>query len=506
MRFAYIDSNGNEVPIPSVDALALRIELGAIHASTELYDAQADQWGPAHEHEIFHALARAAEDEHRAFAAPLPPFPLTRAASEAATGVVAEATAIETLPEPEVDPVTRLTLAEPMPVEKLEGQAPGHDPPHSLDRGDLDRMEAGARHAAATDGGGAMGSGERGGFGAGLEHSMEFSAEGAEPFDPGSQGLELDQPMPDFTTRASPAWMEPQDLEGPPEDVMDFSAVGDAAVEQPSTAAAAKRPAGRRRSSRRLKRQRSLVGPIVSTVVLAALAVGAYVAWPIVSARFEQERGPTASQAAPPPVSDELAPQLRSAADAAFASTLREARAGVQGSSPRPPESWLAGVYLANASEFGAVEEFWLSIGDELDALRGVDRATFMAAFERALPAGVSDEHRQVLVARAESGFDAASQARERTYGQVDSVVDAALGLHDFLLANQGDIEYTPASSGTADPVLEARPATERIGDALEDHLARLTDALDELDYLDRVTADGLWAAVLERIQEVGIR
>ena len=113
MRFAYIDSNGNEVPIPSVDALALRIELGAIHASTELYDAQADQWGPAHEHEIFHALARAAEDEHRGFAAPLPPFPLTRAASEAATGVVAEAatgvvaeaTAIETLPEPEVDPV-----------------------------------------------------------------------------------------------------------------------------------------------------------------------------------------------------------------------------------------------------------------------------------------------------------------------------------------------------------------------------------------------------------------
>ena len=43
MRFAYIDSNGNEVPIPSVDALALRIELGAITEETELYDAQADE-------------------------------------------------------------------------------------------------------------------------------------------------------------------------------------------------------------------------------------------------------------------------------------------------------------------------------------------------------------------------------------------------------------------------------------------------------------------------------
>jgi hypothetical protein len=36
MRFAYMDSQGNEVPIPSIDALALRIELGAISADTEL--------------------------------------------------------------------------------------------------------------------------------------------------------------------------------------------------------------------------------------------------------------------------------------------------------------------------------------------------------------------------------------------------------------------------------------------------------------------------------------
>lgn len=43
MRFAYIDSQGNEVSIPSVDALALRIELGAIGPHTELYDAQADR-------------------------------------------------------------------------------------------------------------------------------------------------------------------------------------------------------------------------------------------------------------------------------------------------------------------------------------------------------------------------------------------------------------------------------------------------------------------------------
>lgn len=71
MRFAYIDSNGNEVPIPSVDALALRIELGAITENTQLYDAQADEWGPAHTHEIFHTLSRDAADDD-GFVAPPP--------------------------------------------------------------------------------------------------------------------------------------------------------------------------------------------------------------------------------------------------------------------------------------------------------------------------------------------------------------------------------------------------------------------------------------------------
>ncbi|MEQ1855483.1 MAG: hypothetical protein ABL963_03380, partial [Longimicrobiales bacterium] len=73
MRFAYIDSHGNEVPIPSVDALALRIELGAIGPDTQLYDAQAAQWGPASSHEIFHSLARDSKSD--GFVAPPPVAP-----------------------------------------------------------------------------------------------------------------------------------------------------------------------------------------------------------------------------------------------------------------------------------------------------------------------------------------------------------------------------------------------------------------------------------------------
>lgn len=104
MRFAYIDSQGNEVPIPSVDALALRIELGAIKSDTQLYDGQADHWGPADTHEIFHTLSRDVADN--AFVAPPPPMappppPSTDPEPEAQAEAPAEPEPVaEVTPEP----------------------------------------------------------------------------------------------------------------------------------------------------------------------------------------------------------------------------------------------------------------------------------------------------------------------------------------------------------------------------------------------------------------------
>ena len=74
MRFAYIDSQGKEVGIPSVEALGLRIELGAITPSTQLYDATADRWAPASEHEVFRTLSREIQEKGEGtFVAPPPP-------------------------------------------------------------------------------------------------------------------------------------------------------------------------------------------------------------------------------------------------------------------------------------------------------------------------------------------------------------------------------------------------------------------------------------------------
>jgi len=164
MRFAYIDSQGSEINIPSVDALAVRIELGAIGPETALYDAQADRWGPAASHEIFHALARDVSGE--AFLVPSPPGPDPRpesgASVEAPAGPALD-TSGQSVPSRPAAPTAAdlgLTL---VPVEPTSGTGTGSaggtdrgkrvrpPPPEAPDGSDL-RFEL-APPASASQGG-----------------------------------------------------------------------------------------------------------------------------------------------------------------------------------------------------------------------------------------------------------------------------------------------------------------------------------------------------------------
>ena len=241
-------------------------------------------------------------------------------------------------------------------------------------------------------------------------------------------------------------------------------------------------------------------------VIVLAIGMGGYVAWPILSARLAERGDPVEPVVVMPAIPAELLPQMTTLAGAAFANAFRDARAGA-GGVPMPSQDWLAGVYLANATQFGDVETFWLGARDVLAGLRAIAGQTFHANYERSMAAaGVSAENGALLLERADSGFVAAAGRRHETYALVDELIDAALGLHDFLIANEQNIEYTPASTITSDPVLEAKPSTPEIRQAMEDRIDRVTEALDELDYLSLVTAEGLWAAVLTRVQEVGIQ
>lgn len=111
MRFAYIDSQGKQVPIPSVDALRLRIALKAIVDETVFYDAASERWGPAREHEIFRTLKKELnEQEGEGFVAP----PL----------------------EPDAEAPPAPTASEP--VQEPEAQAPDDGTIEGLDTGELE--------------------------------------------------------------------------------------------------------------------------------------------------------------------------------------------------------------------------------------------------------------------------------------------------------------------------------------------------------------------------------
>ena len=87
--------------------------------------------------------------------------------------------------------------------------------------------------------------------------------------------------------------------------------------------------------------------------------------------------------------------------------------------------------------------------------------------------------------------------------------MDASLDLHDFLLANESDIDFRPgvtsASDPNVDPVLEiSAPADDR--ERMNDLFREITEALDALGSLDRVTRDRLVGAMNARLQQVGIQ
>lgn len=165
MRFQYVDRSGRKVEVQSLEGLAARLELGAITPETMLYDAVADRWAPAAEHEFFRSLVRPPGRETNLPVTPPGVVPSTDTVdpvmgpSEGAPeGPDPEATAVDAeepgLPgegheesdDPEAEGVLR---AEPPPqasfAEVKEGSAAAHSPLFGL----MDLEEAGGEEEIA---------------------------------------------------------------------------------------------------------------------------------------------------------------------------------------------------------------------------------------------------------------------------------------------------------------------------------------------------------------------
>lgn len=596
MRFAYIDSNGNEVPIPSVDALALRIELGAISDDTQLYDAHADQWAPASSHEIYHTLSRSSGDGD-GFVAPPPAAPipapdpdedevvlpsaeqsaeelLRESATEAPEAppasepvVPIEAVVDPGLPAPPEAPDTPEPLVSSGDVDDLGfdtlGLAPALDPlgedgaeldltgpdddsiasddggvpgepfdfgelggadnPLSLepDAGDMDLSSPAGADPTPADAGSVDFSSESHddevlGFspdfeegpvpdfsgGMELESPMEFSSGGFGGA--GSDGLELETPMSEFSPDAPPAWMDgPPEANTPDDDVMDFSSVS-----TDSIASDAGSDGSARKSSLpprpKIRRRRNLAGPLILVVVLVAGGVGAYAAWPAIQEFMENRGAPPEPTVVIPPLADGLVPAFEQATDRAFAALLGEARQSSGPQLPSPPA--MEGAYIASASSYEGAEDFWDAMGETLDGFRAMDIAAFDAAVVEALGTSIQAEDAEAIRARASAGFVAAAPDREAAFDRAEALFDAGVRFHQFLVANEDNIEHAPASAVTTDPITEVVPASEEIRVALNDLMDDVLGGLAALQYRDVPSADGIWARVLEIVQEEGVR
>jgi hypothetical protein len=553
MRFAYIDSQGNEVPIPSIDALALRIELGAVGPETQLYDAQADHWGPAHTHEIFHSLSRDAGGE--GFMAPPPVAPV---ASEPAPGQAAAAPSAPAdkeepaAPEPEVEAQPEdagdfgLTLADPLPTPELETTRDDDD---NKALGDLAMEEQAAEEAMdlplldisdeatveeppieatpapappEADAGGGFDFGDLGAGleleqsdesePMGLETEMQFEAPVADFSD--GDDLALEEPMSAFEPDSPPGWME----ESGPDEVMDFSAVAEEEASEESVAPIADAPVRQRRTPKdrpskpKFKKQRSLSGPIVFVVLILAIGVGGYVGWPILQARLAERNAPERPAVVLPTIPEELMPQMRSLGETAIAAVVAEVDAGTRpaGAPDAPDDDWLGGVYLGNASQYAGIEAFWEGIDAFTRGLREAGLQAYHDQYVEAVAqAGLAADAAAQVTERADSGFVAARAQRDAAYAELERLAVAALDLHDFLLDNEADIVFRPgatsANDPTVDPVLEiAAPDDDR--ERMLAFFDEITDALDALGSLDRVTRDRLVQAMTARLQQVALQ
>ena len=119
---------------------------------------------------------------------------------------------------------------------------------------------------------------------------------------------------------------------------------------------------------------------------------------------------------------------------------------------------------------------------------------------------GVTGPEADLLVERARAGFQAGRSERRAVYRKLGAVVDAALGLHEFLLANEDRIQYDPALGSSRDPVLEAVPDTPEFGNDMWDRVDGITASLDALGALDRVTTERLLALLFSQLDAVRIR
>jgi hypothetical protein len=592
MRFAYIDSQGKEVGIPTVDALRLRIALKAIVEDTVFYDGSTERWAPAREHELYRALRRelTAEDEARFPAAapggegtvPVevvdadlelevePPeaeaspdlgdgeepewrFAISNAPTDRGEPAGGGRPARPSAPSEDVEVDEGLGDLEPPPeTPDLPGRGPGEESDPRAETGrlgssswiDLDMEgeevfeldesslverprqerpdgplelvpEMGGPATAPPSAGPPPAAGERDGISTvegfsqdrfDFEGLVEEAGWGDEPpprdMVVESTAIDPEAPAPPPVAPTAGPSRPADDLPVPSREEL----MRRADAPRPGAPGRPRPPAGRAARSGRGSRGGVLVG------VIAVLAVGVGGAGWWFLGRSEGATGDpddlaaSSSPVVVPEISAELRPRMEELAAEVRTATLESLRTFHQGQDvpEEPPARWLAGDYLANASRFGDVEAYWTSMERFLRTMQAAEDSIFAATLDRRMGAGEPAETRPVLEERILAGFRAGARERGAVYIEARSVAQAALRLHGFLIENEPGIVYQPGVS--SDPVLEAVPTTAALGEEMWDRVGDITEAMDALGFLDKVTTPRLVNALVDRLAGVPLR
>jgi hypothetical protein len=455
-RFLYLNEAGEEVEVGGVEELRACVAMGRVDENTLLYDSVTREWAPARAHSAYRMLADESSD-------PLPRGTRSDPASghirvdEERSGDAEELPELTPAPESDLPDTQALFLERQERLRRMEED----EPPPAPDRADFHIVEPADDLA---------------------DRAAEAGRQPPQPPTPAERppSADLDD-TPDLALDRTP-------------DEVPVPRVRSGAPPRPIR----RSPVGQRR--RRL------------TAVGGAAVVVGVAAWAMLrnGDGAESARLPAASE--PAPRTTEPSSDLPDAAAVAQGSAFQEmvlAMDSVRGAHDLMggPEGWLDGHYLATASAYPHVANYWRRYRDYVSDLRAQDTALFRAGFiERMRQDGLEGPVVQMRLARALDEFRSSQPEREALYQGMDVLAQRALALHALLLERESDVEYDPVQPGSVsrDPVIEAFPRDAELRDQIWDLLDDIFEAMDVVQGGVPGTRDQLGDAALREILQSG--
>ncbi len=543
-----MDEQGRQVHVASVDDLGQHVRQGDVNDDTELYDALEDRWAPAHQHPLYVSTRdRLAPDSGpqetprggppgapvstKPPAPQRPPTPPPGRGGQGGGGATAQDQAaldrdwssalkdefLGAVPGPTPAGLSPAKPGSPLPEEPQSG---------GMDFDDLDALEPTSFTRAALSSQEASES-----RGAPKKRDME-TIDGAsnvftslddptlkplpaEPssFDdlqrPTAQGMQFEEfmPSPQSAPSAAPAPAPAGEAASPSLEDADEDFF---LIEDPSLSGDAPPPSTSRKGASARRASRKMLKAVVGLAVFALLMSVAVPRLVRLGAALMATR---ASEEVPVRPGDGLSDQLKTEAFFLAARAQEDAFTSLDsirrnlGVDAAPPSAWMEGIYFAHASRYPAAQSYWERYGSYMRYGQRELPVLFEAALRRQVArSAIVPSAQEEVIALVLSDFEGRLPAMTSAFADLIGLADAALELHSFLVLKEDEIEYTPftRSGVSRDPIVEAVPATEQTRVDFWKRLEGVTDRLEALGTLERVTTSRLQESLLDRLREVG--